>query len=577
MSTAQCWLIALSVFALSGCRKSDDARTEVYVPRAKGTVTFNKDIAPIVFQNCASCHHPGGSAPFDLIAYDDVRKRAKQIVDVTQSRTMPPWLPDPNVVHLIGERRLTGEQIGLLQQWAQEGAGEGLAKDLPPVPQWNERWQLGEPDLVVKPAVAYTLAADGRDVYRNLVIAIPISARRYVRAIDFRPNTRAVHHAFFRFDKTSQTRALDGKDGQPGFGGVHGPRSAESPITFASWQPGRVARFYAEDLVWPLEPNTDLLLQLHLQPIGKVETVAPEVALYLTDKPGTAIAMKLPLDSYTIDIPPGASHHIVTDSFVTPVDLELRGILPHAHYLAKEMNRYADFPDGKRQWLMVIKNWDFNWQGDYQYPSPISLPKGTRLTMEWAYDNSANNPRNPNQPPRNVIYGMNTTDEMAELWLQVVMKSQADFSELTRALHPRLTRDILLANEALLRRNPRDAHAHCEIGMALAMSGKPQEAMPHLRASVELDPAYDEAHYFLGLALRMTKQLPEAQREFEAALQLNPRHARARGNLGLVLVEMGNYAGAIGHFEMALQLNPDDQIARNMLKQIRQQATRPPQ
>jgi hypothetical protein len=174
LSTAQCWLAALSVLAF-GCRKSGDAKQDVYVPRAKGTVTFNKDIAPIVFNNCSGCHHPSGSAPFALLAYEDVKKRAKQIADVTQRRAMPPWLPDPDVVHFVGERRLTTDQIGLIQQWAGEGAAEGASKDLPPIPQFKERWQLGEPDLVVKPVVAYSLAAEGRDSYRNLIIPIPVS------------------------------------------------------------------------------------------------------------------------------------------------------------------------------------------------------------------------------------------------------------------------------------------------------------------------------------------------------------------------------------------------------------------
>ena len=171
-------LAALGVFALAGCRQSDDAKGDVFVPRAKGTVTFNQDIAPIVFNNCSGCHHPGGSAPFDLLAYDDVKKRAKQIVEVTQRRVMPPWLPDPKLVHFVGERQLTAQQIGLVKQWAEEGGAEGQPQDLPPAPKYNERWQLGEPDLVVKPAVAFSLAADGRDVYRNLIVPLGGAAQR---------------------------------------------------------------------------------------------------------------------------------------------------------------------------------------------------------------------------------------------------------------------------------------------------------------------------------------------------------------------------------------------------------------
>ena len=558
--------VALLVLSISACDRKGADR---YAAKPKGTVTFNKDIAPIVFNHCSGCHHPGESAPFDLLTYGDVRKHAKQIVDVTQRRYMPPWLPDATLVHFIGERRLSSEKLGLIRQWAEEGSVEGDAKDLPPQPKWDNDWKLGQPDVVVKPAVPFSLPAEGRDVYRNLVIPIPLSTRRYVRGIEFRANTRAVHHAFFKFDRTKQGRALDGKDGQPGFAGIHSPKGTETAVTFASWQPGKTPRFYAEDLAWAMETNTDLILQLHLQPIGKVESVAPEVAFYFTDKPGAAVVSKIPLNSYTIEIPVGVSNYVATDSFVLPVDVELRGVLPHAHYLCRQMKGYAQLPNGTQQWLVVINDWDFNWQGDYQFVTPLQLPKGTKVVMEYTYDNSTNNPRNPNNPPQIVRYGSNSTDEMGELWLQVVMKTQQDFSSLQRALQPRVLNDTILTSEMLLRQNPRDVRAHTDIGSALLMMGRWQEALPKLKMATEIDPSYDEAHYFIGLGYRMTKQFDNARREFEKTLELNPKHARARGNLGLVLTEQNDLVEAERQFELALQLNPNDDIAREMLSRIR--------
>jgi Flp pilus assembly protein TadD/mono/diheme cytochrome c family protein len=556
--------LALLLFA--GCDRAETSSTSA---KPKGSVTFTKHIAPIVFQNCSSCHRPGESAPFPLLSYDDVRKRSRQIVEVTQSRYMPPWLPDSTRVKLVGERRLSDEQLRLIRQWVEDGAPEGDPKELPPVPQWSTRWALGEPDLVAKPNKPFVLPAEGREVYRNIVVPLPLSARRFVKGIEFRPNSRAVHHAFFRFDKTGGVAALDGKDGQPGFYGLHTPRTVESPATFASWQPGKTPRFFDADLAWPLEPGTLLVFQLHLQPTGKEEVIAPELAFYFADRPGTALTFKLPLSSYTIDIPAGETNYVARDAFVLPVDVEVRAVLPHAHYLARELSGIAELPDGSRRWLMAIPSWDFNWQGDYQFPQPLHLPRGTRLSMEYRFDNSTNNARNPNNPPQRVTYGMGSADEMAELWLQVVVKSPQEMAALNQAVQPRLLNDQILSNEALLRKNPQDAKAHAEIGTALIMLGRTSEGLARLDQALALDAAQDEAHYFKGIAYRSMKALDMARAAFVSALQVNPKHARARGNLGLVLAEQGRLAEAAREFELALKLNPQDEIAADMLRRIR--------
>jgi Tfp pilus assembly protein PilF len=159
---------------------------------------------------------------------------------------------------------------------------------------------------------------------------------------------------------------------------------------------------------------------------------------------------------------------------------------------------------------------------------------------------------------------------MAELWLQIVMKSGQDFATLQRALQPKFIRESILASESVLRDNPRDAKAYCDIGSALLMQGQPRDALVRLHKAVELDPDYDEAHYFTGLAYRMEKQLDAAQGAFEMAISINPNHARARGNLGLVLSEQGNLPAALQQFEVALRLNPEDEIARDMIARIRQ-------
>src|SRR2546426_7897795 len=157
---------------------------EQYAPRKRGTLTFNKDVAPIVFQHCASCHRPGQAGPFNLLAYADVKKRAKQVAEVVGKRYMPPWLPERGLVEFANDRSLTVEQIGVIRQWAADGAMEGAAADLPALPKWTEGWQLGSPDLVVKLPQPYALAAEGKDVYRNFVVPIHVSERKYVKGVE---------------------------------------------------------------------------------------------------------------------------------------------------------------------------------------------------------------------------------------------------------------------------------------------------------------------------------------------------------------------------------------------------------
>ena len=184
---------------------------------------------------------------------------------------MPPWLPEPGIVEYAEERILSVDELGLLRQWADEGATEGNAADLPPLPQWTEGWQLGVPDLVIKMTEPFTLSAEGKDVYRNFAIPIPLSTGPYVEAVEFRPgNPKVVHHAAMRIDRTRYSRQLDEREAGPGFGGMNLPETTEVPSGhFLNWQPGKLPYRAPLGLGWRLEPETDFVVQLHLHPAGK--------------------------------------------------------------------------------------------------------------------------------------------------------------------------------------------------------------------------------------------------------------------------------------------------------------------
>src|SRR6185503_18005038 len=217
---------AVGVWFFSRTRSSNTP--QVYIPRRRGELTFNKSIAPIMFQHCARCHRPGQSGPFALLSYQDVKKHATDIADVTGRRYMPPWLPEHGYGDFMDERRLSVDEIGMIQQWVAEGQAEGSAADLPPMPKWSGDWQLGKPDMVVSMPETYTLAAEGRDVYRNFVLPVSLSASRYVRGVEFHPgNPKVVHHAFIKVDRSPQSRRLDARDAEPGYPGMNTP--AEMP------------------------------------------------------------------------------------------------------------------------------------------------------------------------------------------------------------------------------------------------------------------------------------------------------------------------------------------------------------
>ena len=399
------------------------------------TPTFNKDIAPLVWNNCAGCHHTGEVAPFSLTSYEDVRKRAKQIAKITHSRTMPPWKAEPGYGDFQNERRLSDAQIALIQAWSQNGAPEGDPKDLPPLPKFTDGWQMGEPDVVVKMTEAYTLRAERPDVFRAFVVPLDLPPGKYVKAVEYRPaNRKVTHHALLFLDNTGAARRLDEADPGPGYAAMGGVGFLPSG-GMGGWAPGAPPYRFPDGAAKEIKPGTDLVIQTHFHPSGKPESEQASVGLYLTSEPPTRTAATLPLGLRgAIDIPPNVKDYKWADSMTIPVAVEIPGITPHAHYICREMKVWATLPTGEKQWLIWIKDWDFDWQGQYRYKSPVQLPAGTKIDMEYTYDNTADNPRNPSTPPKRVRRGEQTTDEMGITFLQVMPKDPKEITTLRAAI-----------------------------------------------------------------------------------------------------------------------------------------------
>jgi len=532
----------------------------VRVEAQEPPVTFSEDVAPIVFDTCVSCHRPDGSAPFSLLTYQETRPWARAIKQQVLQRTMPPWKPEPGFGAFVGERRLSDAQIATVQAWVDAGAPEGNPALLPDAPHWNGRWQLGTPDVVLE-TPPYTLQATGEDVYRNFALRIPDTARmRYVKAWEFLPgNARVVHHSTMEFDPSGAARRLDEDDPEPGYEGLI-PHSVRAPEGFfLGWVPGYVPYVAPEGMAWPIDRDSDLVMMLHLRPSGRDEAVQARLGLYFSDAPPSLSPVLIRLTKQHMDIPPGERRYVVTDSFRLDTDVDVYTVQPHAHYLAQEVSAFATRPDGTRTWLINIREWDFDWQGVFQYVRPLFLPAGTTISMEYVYDNSADNPRNPHRPPRRVTYGQETTDEMADLWLQVVPRDPADRARLASAVREKVVREEIVGLEKQLERDPSDVALHNDAALRYAAVGNLGQTAAHFAEAVRFAPEASAAaaHYNLGNAMFQLGNRAEAEEHLRAALALQPDYALAHDGLGVVLYTGGRLAEAVAHYREAVRFDSD--------------------
>ena len=544
------WVLALAVTA--GAARAGNAEE----------VTFYNQIAPIVYRSCAPCHRPGEAGPFSLLTYEDVKKHATQIAAVTKRRYMPPWLPEAGHGEFQDEQRLSDAQIRTIGLWVQEGARAGNPANAPPVPKFTPGWQLGAPDLVLRAQRPYALRADGPDEYWNFVLPLKLVGTRWVKAIEIRPgNARAVHHANVLIDRSRSAR-IEEKTPGAGFPGMDLNIEADTfdpDSHFLFWKPGGIPWEEPDGMAWRADSSADLVLNVHMQPTGKPEMVQPSVGLYFTDHPGTKLPMLVQLEhDDALDIPAGARDFAVSDDFTVPMDMDVLAVYPHAHYLGHLMEGYATLPDGTRQWLIRIPNWDVNWQAVYRYRTPVFLPKGSVVSMRFHYDNSDGNPRNPNHPAKRVRGGNQATDEMGHLWLQVLPRGAGD-------------RRMEL-QEAIMRHRldkyPGDFSAHFNLGALELARGNAAQATSDLRAAVEARPDQPVALNTLGAALMTSGKAGDAASLFERALRANPLYTNARYNLANALAERQQWEQASTELRQVLSESPDDPGAREHLGEV---------
>jgi tetratricopeptide (TPR) repeat protein/mono/diheme cytochrome c family protein len=574
---------------VTGC--SDSSAPPTASRSAADPVTYARHVAPILFEHCASCHYPGGPAPFSVLDYDIVKTHAGVIETAIRNRFMPPWLPAPGAGPFVGERRLTSDQIDIIHRWVKQGTLQGSVTDLPPPPQSVDGWRLGQPDLVVTIPRPYALAAGGSDVWRNFVIPVPLSQTRFVKTIEVRPGSaRVVHHAVIALDETRASRQRDDQDAEIGFAGMDMGEAQTPDGNLLTWSPGMLPVPGVDGEAWRLQPGADLVLQLHMVPSGKTESIEPVIGLYFAKTPGNGSPMYLmTLDADDqLDIPAGVRDFTVSDTLNLPVDVEVLAVYPHAHYLGKSLVAEAALPDGSTRSLIRIDRWDFKQQDVYRLAQPLALPRGTAVSMRWGFDNSADNPRQTKHPPARVVAGGRSSDEMAHLQLQVRLRSTDDRLVLQESYYRHFVdrnpgnvkmrygladalknrRRVSEAAEqyrAILAIEPGHVNAHINLGAVMLEQRRVDEAIEHFRAAVRFDPTSAGAHYNLGFALGAQGSLDEAANQFRVALRYQPNFAAAHNNLGKILMSRRQLPEAVRHLTDAVQLMPESAEAHNSL------------
>jgi Flp pilus assembly protein TadD/mono/diheme cytochrome c family protein len=588
--------------ALAACALMNFAVSSRAIRAAETPVTWSRQIAPVVYRNCAVCHHPGGAGPFSLLSYADARRRAPQILDATQSRYMPPWLPAPGYGDFSGERRLSDDDLALIRKWVESGMPEGDPAEAPLPPHYDQTWEMGKPDLILSIEHPWTLPASGTDVFRNFVLPYPLAQTHFIRAMEILPGTpQVVHHANVLIDRTASYRRdhpNHWRDGVPGMElELDGGNTFDPDSHFLFWKPDTPLLVEPSEMPWKLDPGNDLILNMHLKPSGKPETINAQVGLYFADNPPSKNPMLLQLeDDKDLDIPAGARNFVVSDQLNLPVDVEVLGIYPHAHYLGRELDGWAILPDGQKKWLIRIPSWDIDRQSVYRYRKPVFLPRGSVLHMHYVYDNSDQNIHNPNSPPVRVRAGNRSVDEMAHLWIQVLpvnvpkgspdprlLLEQAWMEHRVREQPGDWIAQYNLASaeaglghydkatavyQVILQEHPDDARALNSLGAALENAGDPKGADQAFHQAIATRTGNCDARFNLASLRLKQNQFAEAEHQFRALLENCSGDAAAHDGLGIALAGEGDAASAESQFKAALALDPQNFTAHYQLGEI---------
>ena len=409
-------------------------------------VSFYKDALPVLQKNCQTCHRPGETAPASFLTYESTRPWAKAIKTAVLTKKMPPWFADPHFGKFANDRSLSQADIHTLVSWVEAGAPAGNPKDAPKPVEWVQGWRIGQPDVVLSMPIAYQVPASGTIDYQYIVVPTGFTEDKYVQLAEARPgDTKLVHHIIAFVREPGNPWMKDAKPGIP-----YVPKEPElSPEDQKKQEeaeaklpgipfPGDFLVAYAPgnlpDVIKPgraklIKAGSDLVLQMHYTANGTAGTDISKIGLVFSKEPPAERMLTINTANVTFSIPPGAPDTEVHAKMTLQQDATLVNFLPHMHFRGSSFEYRATYPDGKKEVLLSVPHYDFNWQLTYDLAVEKKLPKGTVIECEAHFDNSANNRFNPD-PTKEVHYGEQTWEEMMIGFFDVAVPMQTTAEDL---------------------------------------------------------------------------------------------------------------------------------------------------